>query len=65
MLYDKIIGLISFILICLISIFLKYNFYELVGYFFIIIFFFGIIVINQTPVLIFKILKLILLKEIF
>ena len=65
MLYDKIIGLISFILICLISIFLKYNFYELVGYFFIIIFFFGIIIINQTPVLIFKIFKINFIKRNF
>ena len=64
-LYDKIIGLISFILICLISIFLEYNFYELVGYFFIIIFFFGIIIINQTPVLIFKIFKINFIKRNF
>ena len=64
-LYDKIIGLISFIIICIISIFLKYNFYEMLEYYLIIIVFFALIVINKTPILIFKILKINFLKRNF
>ena len=64
-LYDKIIGLVSFIILCIISIFLKYNLYESIGYYLILIFFFGVLIINQIPVLIFKIFKINFIKRNF
>lgn len=64
-LYDKILGLISFIIICIISIFLKYNLYEITGYYFIIIFFLAMVIINQMPVLTFKIFKINFIKKNF
>ena len=64
-LYDKILGLISFIIICIISIFLKYKLYEITGYYFIIIFFLAMVIINQMPVLTFKIFKINFIKKNF
>ncbi len=63
--YDKALGLVSFIVICIISICLKYHLYEILGYYFIIIFFFGMFIINKTPIVIFKILKINFFKRNF
>ncbi len=56
--YDRVIGLVSFIIICFISISLKYELFKSFSYFFFIVFLFGIILVNKIPPLIFKILKI-------
>ncbi len=54
--YDRVIGLISFIIICFFAISVKYELYNLLNYYFYIIVFFTIIFINKTPGIIFNFL---------
>ena len=64
-LYDRAIGLVSFIIICIASIFLKYNLHETFGYYLIIIVFVAVVIINTAPVVIFKICKVNFLNRKF
>lgn len=56
--YDRAIGLVSFILICLIAISIKFNLIEKLGYYFFLIVIIGLVATYYLPLVIFKILRI-------